>query len=282
MDAIDAIIEKVNFLRPFPQQVPQLLELLDRDDVDTDQVVDLIAYDPALTANVMRLSNSVIFGSAQPASDLQEAVFCLGFHEVYQLVVVLSSAGTLMPAQKGYGLETADLWRHSVATATAAKVLAGERDLNASVAFTAGLLHDLGKVVLAHGLEEAYAKLHSAVENAHLPMIEAEKKLLGVNHAEVGGRILARWKFPAALVAPVWNHHDPAHAKPYETMAACVYLANLIAYFMGYGYGHFAFAMRGRSEALEILGMDAAELPRIMIRTFEAMERSKPLMNFPA
>lgn len=280
MDRLDQIIDKVNYIRPFPQAVPQLLTLLARDEVDADAVVKTIAYDPTLTTNVMRLCNSVMFGANRPATDLQEAVLRLGFNEVYQLVLVLSSAGTLMPAQRGYGLAAAELWKHSVASAVAAKVMARDRGDNESLAFTAALLHDIGKVVLAHALEGAYDQVAKEVEQAHTPMVEAERKLLGVHHAEVGGRMLARWKFSAETVAAVWFHHEPALAKPHERLASYLYLANMMAYFMGHGYGHFAFALRGRAEALEILGMNPEELPAHMLQTFDALEKLKPILNF--
>ncbi|MCX6885034.1 MAG: HDOD domain-containing protein [Verrucomicrobia bacterium] len=280
MDALDALINKVGYLPPLPQQVPQMLELLRKDEVDSDQVVTLIAHDPSLTANVMRLCNSVMFGAATPATDLHEAVLRLGFREVCQLVLVISTASTLMPPQKAYGLEASELWKHSVATALAAKTIATDLGDDANMAFTAGLLHDVGKVILARALEDTYATLLSDVEQTMIPMVEAEKKLLGFQHAEVGGRMLARWKFSAPLVAGVWFHHDPIKAHPHERLAAYVFLGNMIAYFMGHGYGHLAFAFRGRAEALEILNIQPEALPHYMLQTFEALEDVKGLLNF--
>jgi putative nucleotidyltransferase with HDIG domain len=274
------MINKVTHLPPFPPEVPQLLELLRKEDVEAGDVVTLISYDPGLTANVMRLCNSVFFGSARPAADLEEAVLRLGFDEVYQLVLVLSSASALMPGQKGYGLEPTELWKHSVVSALAAKVMARDRGDEDNIAFTAGLLHDVGKVVLAQALDESYARLMQEVQDSQSPLLETEKKLLGVQHAEVGGRMLARWKFSSQIVAAVWSHHDPAMAGPHKKLASYMYLANMVAYFMGYGYGHVAFAMRGRAEALEITGMQPSDLPRYMLETFDNLEKVKGLLNF--
>jgi len=280
MDALDALINRVGYLPPFPQQVPQLLALLRKDDIDMEQVVTIIAHDPTLTANVMRLCNSVMFGAATPACDLHEAVMRLGFKEVCQLVLVISSASTLMPGQKSYGLETGELWKHSVASALAARTVAEAVGDDSSLAFTAGLLHDVGKVILARALEGVYTNLFAEVEQTQTALVEAEKKMLGFQHAEVGGRMLARWKFSAPLVAGVWFHHDPARAHPHQRLAACVFLGNMIAYFMGHGYGRLAFAFRGRAEALDILGIQATDLPHYMLTTFESMENLKELLNF--
>ncbi len=280
MNLLDQVIDKASYLPVFPQNVPQLLDLLDKPEIDADEVVNLIAFDPSLTTNVMRLCNSVRLGGGSPATDLHEAVIRLGFQEVYQLVVALSSAKVLMPPQKGYGLDATELWQHSVATALAAKSLAEQTGEDASLLFTAGLLHDIGKVVLAQTLETKYAGLLAEItENQH-SLLEAEKKLLGVQHAELGGRLLARWNFSALTVASVWFHHDPALAQPHARLASHVYLANMIAHFMGHGYGHLPFAMRGRAEALELAGVTAQDLPRHMIQTFENLELLRDLLYF--
>ena len=277
MNFLDEIIDKATYLPAFPRNVPQLLDLLNKEEVDADEVVNLIAFDPSLTANVMRLCNSAMMGGS-PATDLQEAVLRLGFSEVYQLVVALSSAKVLMPAQKGYGLNATELWQHSVATALAAKSLAEQTGEDASLLFTAGLLHDIGKVVLAHTLESKYTALLAEITEHQHSLLEAEKNLLGVQHAELGGRVLARWHFSAVTVAAVWFHHDPALAKPHARIASHVYLANMIAHFMGHGYGHMPFAMRGREEALELAGITAHDLPRHMLNTFESLEKLNGLV----
>ena len=104
MLSIEAFIENIDYLPPFPRNLVALIELLDEPDVDVDQVADLIQYDPAMTALVMRLCNSAYFGAGSPASDLREATTRLGFNEIIQLVVSLSAAAPLRPQQKGYGL----------------------------------------------------------------------------------------------------------------------------------------------------------------------------------
>lgn len=277
---LDEIINSVPYLPPAPANVPALLDLLHKPNVDSEEVVKLIAYDPGLTTNVMRLCNSAYFGGASPANDLHEAVLRLGFNEVYQLVVAIASARMLAQPQKGYGIDSGELWQHSIVAAQAATLLALEQGDDQNVVFTAALLHDVGKIVLAHSLEDAYGNLIKETEANQSALVEAERKLLGVQHTEIGGRLLARWKFSAELVAAVWFHHDPQMAKPYQKLASYVYLGNMIAYFMGFGYGHQAFAMRGREEALDILGLDVSALPHCMIKTFESLEGLQAIMNF--
>ena len=116
-------------------------------------------------------------------------------------------------------------------------------------------------------------------QSQQTPLIETEKRLLGVQHAEIGGRLLSRWNFPENIVNAVWFHHQPSGAQAHQRLASFVYLGNMVAYFMGYGFGHHAFALRGRTEALDILNLKPECLPEYMIKTFEQLQMVKSLVN---
>lgn len=279
MQELDEYLNKVRTLPPAPAILPKLLVLLGEPDVDSSKIVELITYDPALTASVLQLCNSAFFAQATPATDLQEAVTRLGFRQVYQLVAAVSGARALAPPQKGYGIEPGELWKHSVTTAVAARLMAGDQGDDENTVFTAALLHDIGKIVLSEALEHVYAKLVEETQDQEHSLLEAEKRLLGVQHAEIGGRLLSRWKFPPALVSAVWFHHQPEGAKPHDRLASYVYLGNMVAHFTGQSYGHQAFALRGRAEALEILGLAPESLPKYMIRTLESYDTVQALFK---
>ncbi len=278
MQAIDDYIEKVRYLPPAPRIVPELMKLLNQPNVNSSRVVKLISYEPALTANVLRVCNSACFGGAVPTTDLQEAVTRLGFSQVYQLVTAASGAKLLVAAQKGYGLDHGDLWKHSVASAVAAQIIARKCGDEQSLVFTATLLHDIGKIVLTQSLEKVYAKLVRETEINQASLLEAEQKLLGVQHAEVGGRLLERWKFPPNVVSAVWFHHAPKAAGAHQRLAAYIYLGNMVAHFMGHGYGHQALAMRGRDEALTILKLPPESMPEFMMESFEQLNVVESLL----
>jgi putative nucleotidyltransferase with HDIG domain len=279
MQELDDYINRVQHLPPAPKILPQLLALLSRYDVETSQVTDLMMYDPSLTAAALQMCNSAVFSGQNPASDLQEALSRLGFSRVYQLVAAISGARALRPSAKGYGLDEGELWKHSVTSAVAGQLIARQLGDDENLVFTCCLLHDIGKVILANALEHIYGKMVEDVEKNQQALVDTEKRLLGVQHAEIGGRLLARWKFPSNIVAAIWFHHDPAAAAPHQKLAAYVYLANMIAYFIGHGYGHHAFALRGRAEALEILGLKGDDLPRFMIQTYENFEVVNALLS---
>jgi len=169
-----------------------------------------------------------------------------------------------------------------VTAAVAAQLIAQHNEDDESLAFTAALLHDLGKIVLAGALEHIYAELVENSQCQQAALIETEKRLLGVQHAEIGGRLLARWKFPENIVTAVSFHHEPTGASPHQRLAAYVYLGNMIAYFMGYGCGQQAFALRGRAEALAILKLESDTLPNFMSQTFEKLRVVETLVKVSA
>jgi putative nucleotidyltransferase with HDIG domain len=276
---LDSLIGNLDQIPPFPRNLVLLTELLEKPDVNVDQVVSLIEYDPALTALVMRLCNSAYFGASSPASDLHEATARLGFNEIFQLVTSLGAAALLRPQQKGYGIEAGELWRHSVTSALIGKCIALDRDDNPSLVFTACLLHDIGKVALSRSLEEQYDQVLVETRRSQTPMLVVEQQLLGFDHAEVGGRLLERWQFAPRLAAAVRYHHDPAAAGEHASLAAYAYLANMIACFMGFGCGYQALAFRCRAEALDLAGLSSEDIPRYMTKAFFALGDLQALLN---
>ena len=266
---LDEYINRVQHFPPAPQILAQLLLLLGKPDIDSGRMVDLIAYDPGLTAKLLQVSNSAAFAGSNPVADLQEAVTRIGFRRICQIVAAFSGSRALSMGKKGDDAEGAELWKHSVVTAVAAELIARDCGVDESLAFTAALLHDIGKAVLAEGLGQQYSQVVEEAAEQQQSLLEAEKKVLGVQHAEIGGRLLARWKFPASLVAGVWFHHHPATAEPHHKLASCVYLGNLIAYVIGDGNGRNPLALRARSLALDILGVEGNALPGYMAQTYE-------------
>jgi putative nucleotidyltransferase with HDIG domain len=279
MQVIDDYINSVRFLPPAPRVVPELMKLLKQSDVDSSKVVKLISFDPALTANVLRICNSAYFGAATPTSDLQEAVTRLGFQQVYQLVAAAMGARILGAPQAGYGFDHGELWKHSVAVAVTAQLMARKLGDDDTLVFTAALLHDIGKIILSQAIETVYPKLIRETEMNQQSLLEAEKKHLGVQHAEVGARLLERWRFPPNIVSAVWFHHAPKGAGKSQRLASYVYIADMIAHFMGHGYGHLAFALRGRADALTILGLTSESIPEFLMEFFDEMHKVEALFT---
>ena len=281
MQSLDAVIDQIRTLPPAPRILPDLLAVLRQVEPDVSEVVRLITFDPALTAQVLRRCNSAHFGFAEPVQDLQSAVVRIGMGEIFCVAANVIGERTLGAAQPGYGIGQGEFWKHCAVTAVAARVIARELGGAEWVAFTAALLHDIGKLVLSTALESAYAEVIERIEHSDLSFLEAEKAVLGIDHAEVGGRLLARWNFPDNLVSAVRWHHNPALAQPAESLAAYVHLADVLAHMLGHGYGHQAFAVRCRVEALNILEVGSQDLEQFLVATAGSVEEFLGLNSIP-
>jgi putative nucleotidyltransferase with HDIG domain len=281
MASIDEFLDRVEYLPPMPRNVAALTELLGKGEVDVAEVVEIIQFDPALTAEVLRLCNSAFFGSATPASDLSEAVMRLGFNEIFQLVMILSVASLMSGENTGHGLPIRDLWRHSVATALSGKVVATARHEDTSLIFTACILHDLGKIVFAHGLENEYDTVIALAQNSQSPVFTAEQSVLSFDHAELGGRLLERWQFPAELVSAVRFHHQPVFAPAeHRKLAAYAHLGDMMACFMGYDCGQSVLALNGRVPAMELVGINCEELTHCLVDAWSSLHDTQAMISF--
>jgi putative nucleotidyltransferase with HDIG domain len=273
MQTLDNYINGIKTLPPAPRVLSQLLVLLNEEEVNASQIVELIALDPALTAKVLQRCNNAASCLGRPVSDLDEAVTRIGFNAIYRLVALVISEGFLGAEQQGYGIGAGELWEHSVATAVAARMIAGKLGGEENLAFTAGLLHDIGKLVLGSFLEGVQTSVLRETGPSGHSFLEAEKAILGVDHAEIGGRVLARWNFPENLAAAVRHHHDPAQARPYEELAAYVHLGDIIAHCLGQAQGYESFAVRTWPEALQILEIGAGEIEPLVLETEAALQQ---------
>ena len=227
MDQIRKLLDKVEMLPLSPALLPKLLPKLSDVDSNFDEVVEIIAFDPGLTAKLLQICNSALFGQEAEVDSVAEAVNRVGYQSVYLLVAMISGS-SCFPSPAPPGVDAAKLWRHSVTTAFLAKFVAESAGADGNLLFTAGLLHDLGKVILCQQPWPASTPLFRRPSDA--ASLESEKALFGCNHAEVGAALLERWKLPAQLAEAVRYHHEPKAAQGFKRIAACVTLGNLISH----------------------------------------------------
>jgi putative nucleotidyltransferase with HDIG domain len=209
-----------------PKLMPALADL----NSNFSEVVGLIEIDPALTAKLLQMCNSAFFGSTSPIEDIHQAVHQLGYQPI-SLLATMIEAGAFFRPPEVPGLCFKTLWRHSVTTAYAARAVADSADLQSGLVFTAGLLHDIGKIILARSFADEHAQLLLRAAESAIPAFEAESIHYGYNHAEVGARLLQRWKLPDSLVAGVRYHHQPAGGTAsLRYVAACVCVGDFLAH----------------------------------------------------
>lgn len=261
MDAIDELLSQVETLAPTPKLLPQLIDALSDADSDIARVVEIITFDPALTARLLQVCNSAYYAFPTRASAVGEAVNRLGFHGVYMIVAVASS-GEFLKAGDHPALDPQTLWRHLATSAFAAQNLAPHAGAEPSMLFTTGLLHDLGKVPLAEVLKGDYDHLITDPGLFGRPLAELESASFGLNHAEVGARLLEQWDFAPEFVAAVRWHHHCAAAGEHTRLAAAVELADHLAHSLLSPDPTRTLATLDTAPALTTLGMDPGDLPR--------------------
>ncbi len=249
------ILARLESLPPFPEVAVRLLQTCRDPDVELAAVAALLERDPAMAANVLRVCNAPYFGLRGRVSSVRHATSLLGIRNVLQITMTVLSSGHLASPQVGYGLGPGDLWRTSVASALAAELVAQETSYpQVETAYTAGLLQDVGKIVLAGFVENAADAIQALLAEG-MAWQEAEARALGMTHPEAGARLLSRWGFPAAIVDAVRTHHRPSEATVDPTLAAISHLADALKMTLGVGLGADGLAYELDEGALGALGL---------------------------
>ncbi|HEX2993787.1 MAG TPA: HDOD domain-containing protein [Anaerolineales bacterium] len=275
---VEDIIQSVAGLRPMPANVSRLVREIDQPEVSIRRLSELISLDQALAAHVLQMSNSASLGYPRTCSTLYEGIMHIGLGRL-KSILLSSSASDMMQRQlNGYRLGEGELWHHSLVTAVAAEWLAQAlRYPNPEEAYVSGLLHDIGKLLLDQFVLSNYSRIVEVVQRYQLQLWQAEEKLIGIDHARVGGLIAERWNFPVRLVDAIRCHHAPSFARTSQQLPAIVNLANSFA--EDYQLANTElFSFQLHPESLNILKIDATQVEKL--RT--GMKASGLFPNFSA
>lgn len=210
--SMDTLLANVDNLPSLPGVVAELIRSLEKEAVSVDELVEGIASDQALAARVLRVANSPFYGIQQRVAHIHDAIVVLGFQAVGSLVLAASITGYFVPPQ-GSGIDPAVFWRHGIGTGLCARALAHKCGLDAETGFTAGLLHDIGQLLLVTRHPRQYAEVLAWRDANDCPMRDAERSVLGFDHAQAGEMVTRRWRFPPGIVQAVAHHHEPGRAE---------------------------------------------------------------------
>lgn len=280
MSSLQYLLAEIQNLKPIPAVTHQLLEVVDNPDSSMEDIANVIQYDPVMTANVLRACNSAYFGLKHPAESIKDAVSMLGTDQVIELVLLKSGAASFSGSQEGYGLEEGEMWRYSVSSAVIAKQMAAKLGLaNKNTIFTASLIKDIGKIILEKYVARVRNKILELVEKEDLSFREAEKKLLGIDHAELGAMIAKTWKFSPKMVKIIRHHHLADDTMIKDKEVAVVYLADCVCMMIGVGGGSDGLAYRFKDQALRELGLNADDLALIIADYGANMQEIENLLH---
>ena len=257
----EEVAEEVAELPAMSSSVAEVISACDDPEITVGRISQMILRDQSLTAGILRLANSAFYGHPRQVTTISDATLLLGFSTIKSLAISTHTSGLLAGPLPGYGLQRGELWQHSVAVAFTARRLAIEAGVEpVEEAFVAGLLHDIGKVILSSRMEDAFDEVIAVAEERRAPLHEVEVELLGFDHAELGAQIAATWNFPPELEEAIRVHHDPARATERPELAHCVYVADATCILIGVGLTGDALADGIDRTSLDALGITPAQL----------------------
>jgi len=236
--SLNDIVQKVEELPALPNITHKVLKLTSDPKTTIPELSEVITKDQVLTAKVLRMANSAYYGYARRIYSINEAVVILGFGTIRSLVLAASVYNVMDKEFQGYFLPKGDLWKHSMSTALTARSLARRTGYELpDQAFIAGLLHDIGKTVLNTYMTSAFLSVINKVNEEKIPFMEAERQILGFDHAVVGARVAEKWNLPEILVEAIAKHHCPREAINNPKLTSIVHVADAASMSMGIGLG---------------------------------------------
>jgi putative nucleotidyltransferase with HDIG domain len=261
-EEIDKVLNDINKLPPMSNVVLKIMTLLQNPSVSIQEVANEISKDPVITASIIKLSNSAYYRASKPIRTVSESLMTLGIKTVKEIVLLTATKKILNKDLNAYQLEAESMWLHSliVAELSARISIAKKTNIPRDLAFTSGLLHDIGKVILAQFFPVKMMEIKSALKESNRSFSSIEKEFLGYNHQEVGRKALEVWNFPEELKEVVSCHHDFEDSKNFPKLVACVHVANHLAIISGIGIDIGGLSHEISKSALDILGITEQEL----------------------
>lgn len=231
-DKISVLISKINSIPTLPTVACQVIEITADPNSSADDLAKVVTPDISLTTKLLKMANSPFFGAIRRVTSLQHAITVLGFKEVRNLIISAVIFESFMKAEKMGNYDIGKFWKHSFVCGLAAKVIAADLKKASNEFFVAGLIHDIGKLVIYITSPHDFLKLVETAKHLKLKFkaFEAEKGIVGMTHDEVGMRLLKKWLFPESLLAAIGFHHRLQETDKRSLLPVVVHIADIFAH----------------------------------------------------
>ncbi len=259
------LLVKVKDMPPLPQSISRILELTKSTKSSAQDLTKVLEHDPKLTVNMLKLANSSFYGFSRKISTISHAIVCLGLDTVKSIALTSSTQEMLNNEVPAYALEKGMLWQHSICCATCARIIAKRIGFKESEeAYIAGLLLDIGKIILSSYAEDYFIQIIEKSNNNRSSFDSVEQEVLGFDHPKIGGRIIKKWNLPTMFVEAVEYHHRPDKAKINKKLTYIVHLADAISCMLGIGLGCDGLMYVFEENTLDVLGLQREDIESIM------------------
>ncbi|MBT8341693.1 MAG: HDOD domain-containing protein [Desulfatitalea sp.] len=267
------ILKTVDELPPMPQTVIKAREIMEDPKAGFQELSALFEADQAIAAKILKLANSSYYGIKGGVSSIQKASVVLGQKTLRELVTLGGVSGLIGNQLVGYGLDAGDLWMHSLAVAFGARFIAEKIDASlASDAFTSGLLHDCGKLILDSYIAERWQQFEDAMADGETSFLDAERKVLALDHPEIASDVCKAWQIPKSISRAIRHHHHPSRSQK-SKLAYIVHAADAIALMSGIGIGIDGTRYQMEEGTMTILALNDEDMGAVMGHMLSAAKK---------
>ncbi len=277
-EMMQKILAKVDELPPMPEVVFKAQAFLADPDSSVKELAALLETDQAIATQVLKMANSAFYGMSGRVSSIQHSALVLGYKNLGEIISVAGAQRSLEKKLPGYGLESEDLWRHSLSVALGSKIIASRRNPDLEmVAHTAGLVHDVGKIILDPFVLEKKEAFETFLLQEQQTYLNAEQQILGFDHAEIAAEVCKKWSIPEVISSAIRYHHSPSSSLEVE-LAYILHMADYISLMSGEGYEDCDYLYELEAGTMDYLNFDQNDISEL---TLELMESVANLLDSP-
>jgi len=276
----DEIISRISTIKAMPPAAVEVARLLQSPETNIKEIVKAIEFDPGMAANILRMANSAYYGCSDRISSIRDAIVRLGTNRIFQMIVSWAFSPMAQQEIPGYGLPAGQLWEHAIAVAVGGEELAADLNLKTPAhMFTAGLLHDIGKVVLGSFIQIDIDLIQKVVSEEKVSFEVAEQEILGIDHAETGAALLETWNLPPSVVEVCRWHHQPEWHSGEMLAVDLVHVADTMCLMGGIGAGIDAAYYNTSAEVSERLKLSALATEEIISQILKKLHEVRELFS---
>jgi HD-like signal output (HDOD) protein len=263
-NALELLVNTTESVYSLPLIYERLTDVINHPRSSIEDITKVISEDQGLTARLLKLANSPFFGYFSKIDSIGKAATIIGTQQLQALALAVSVMEVFTGIPENI-VNMKTFWQHSIACGITARALAiYRRESNVERVFAAGILHDVGRLVICTAMPHVFTGMLAASREEKALLFRIEEEQLGFTHAAVGGRLLEKWRIPASIAEPVACHHSPGRARKFPLEVAFVHLADIICKSQGLGFNGESFVPPLDPSSWERLDIPSAALPEVV------------------